>query len=76
MKKIVFVSGTRADFSKIKSLMMKIENSNEFELFIFATGMHMSKKFGSTYIEIEKCGFKNIYINISTMTSIIKQIKH
>ncbi|TXE81330.1 UDP-N-acetylglucosamine 2-epimerase (hydrolyzing) [Campylobacter peloridis] len=61
MKKIVFVSGTRADFSKIKSLMMKIEKSNEFELFIFATGMHMSKKFGSTYIEIEKCGFKNIY---------------
>lgn len=61
MKKIVFVSGTRADFSKIKSLMMKVENSNEFELFIFATGMHMSKKFGSTYIEIEKCGFKNIY---------------
>ncbi|KQH60715.1 UDP-N-acetylglucosamine 2-epimerase [Campylobacter coli] len=61
MKKIVFVSGTRADFSKIKSLMIKVENSNEFELFIFATGMHMSKKFGSTYIEIEKCGFKNIY---------------
>ncbi|MFY4724215.1 UDP-N-acetylglucosamine 2-epimerase [Campylobacter jejuni] len=61
MKKIVFVSGTRADFSKIKSLMMKVENSNEFELFIFVTGMHMSKKFGSTYIEIEKCGFKNIY---------------
>ena len=41
MKKIVFVSGTRADFSKIKSLMMKIENSNEFELFIFATGMQI-----------------------------------
>ncbi|EDO6595213.1 UDP-N-acetylglucosamine 2-epimerase (hydrolyzing) [Campylobacter coli] len=61
MKKIVFISGTRADFSKIKSLMLKIENSNEFELFIFATGMHMSKKFGSTYVEIEKCGFKNIY---------------
>ncbi|ECL3241135.1 UDP-N-acetylglucosamine 2-epimerase (hydrolyzing), partial [Campylobacter jejuni] len=55
MKKIVFVSGTRADFSKIKSLMMKVENSNEFELFIFVTGMHMSKKFGSTYMEIEKC---------------------
>lgn len=61
MKKIVFVSGTRADFSKIKSLMMKVENSDEFELFIFVTGMHMSKKFGSTYVEIEKCGFKNIY---------------
>ncbi|MBZ7937479.1 UDP-N-acetylglucosamine 2-epimerase [Campylobacter molothri] len=61
MKKIVFVSGTRADFSKIKSLMLKIENSNEFELFIFVTGMHMSKKFGLTVKEIEKCGFKNIH---------------
>ncbi|ECQ7086496.1 TPA: UDP-N-acetylglucosamine 2-epimerase [Campylobacter jejuni] len=61
MKKIVFISGTRADFSKIKSLMMKVENSNEFELFIFVTGMHMSKEFGGTYIEIEKCRFKNIY---------------
>ncbi|HFP7834808.1 TPA: UDP-N-acetylglucosamine 2-epimerase (hydrolyzing), partial [Campylobacter jejuni] len=58
MKKIVFISGTRADFSKIKSLMMKVENSNEFELFIFVTGMHMSKEFGGTYIEIEKCRFK------------------
>ena len=61
MKKIVFVSGTRADFSKIKSLMLKIEESNDFELHIFATGMHLSKQFGLTVREIEKSNFKNIY---------------
>ncbi|WP_291953364.1 UDP-N-acetylglucosamine 2-epimerase [Campylobacter sp.] len=61
MKKVVFITGTRADFSKIKSLMLKVEKSKDFELFVFATGMHMSKNFGSTYIEIEKCGFKNIF---------------
>lgn len=61
MKKIVFVSGTRADFSKIKSLMLKIEESREFELHIFATGMHLSKQFGLTVREIEKSNFKHIY---------------
>ncbi|TWO27224.1 UDP-N-acetylglucosamine 2-epimerase [Campylobacter insulaenigrae] len=61
MKRVVFITGTRADFSKIKSLMLKIEQSKDFELFVFATGMHMSKNFGYTYIEIEKCGFKNIF---------------
>lgn len=61
LKKIVFVSGTRADFSKIKSLMLKIEESSDFELHIFATGMHLSKQFGLTVKEIEKSNFKNIY---------------
>lgn len=61
MRKIVFVTGTRADFSKTKSLMLRIEQSKEFELHIFATGMHLSKQFGLTVHEIEKCGFANIY---------------
>lgn len=60
-KKIVFVSGTRADFSKMKSLMKKVEDSKDFEAIIFATGMHLSKNFGLTVREIEKSGFQNIY---------------
>ncbi len=62
-KKIVFLTGTRADFGKLKSL---IEISiNDFEVHIFATGMHMDTKYGFTVKEIEKCGYKNIfkYIN-------------
>jgi len=65
VKKIVFVTGTRADFSKIKSLMLKVEEAKEFELFVFVTGMHMSHVFGFTSKEIDKYHFKNIfkYIN-------------
>lgn len=62
-KKIVFLTGTRADFGKLKSL---IEISiNEFEVHIFATGMHMDTKYGFTVKEIEKSGYENIfkYIN-------------
>lgn len=61
MKKIVFVTGTRADYSKIKSLMLKVEQSSNFELFIFVTGMHLSKNFGQTSREITKAGFSNIF---------------
>lgn len=69
MKKIVFLTGTRADYGKIKSLMRKVEQSNDFELHIFVTGMHMLKKYGSTYIEIEKDGFSNIYKYINQKSS-------
>lgn len=58
-KKIVFLTGTRADFGKLKSLI-EISNKN-FEVHLFATGMHMDKKYGYTVKEIEKCGYKNIF---------------
>lgn len=60
-KKIIFLTGTRADFSKMKSLMLRVDESAEFELCIFVTGMHMSAYFGATYGEVEKSGFKNIF---------------
>ncbi len=61
MKKIVFLTGTRADFGKLKSLMKAVDTSKDFECFIFVTGMHLMDEYGSTYIEIEKEKFKNIY---------------
>lgn len=61
MKKIVFLTGTRADFGKIKSLLQILQDHPDFDPHIFATGMHMIEKYGNTVIEIEKCGFKNIY---------------
>lgn len=60
-KKIVFLTGTRADFGKIKSLIKITQESEVFEVHIFVTGMHMSSKYGKTIIEIKKSGFKNIY---------------
>lgn len=61
MKNILFVTGTRADYGKLKSLMRKVEQNKEFKLSIFVTGMHMLSRYGSTWNEIEKDGFKNIY---------------
>jgi UDP-N-acetylglucosamine 2-epimerase (hydrolysing) len=61
MKKIVFLTGTRADFGKLKSLMSISQNSENFEVHLFVTGMHMNSLYGYTVDEIVKAGFKNIY---------------
>lgn len=61
MKKILFLTGTRADFGKIKSLIQILEDNEGFEVYVFITGMHLQEKYGSTYLEIERCGFSNRY---------------
>lgn len=61
MKKILFLTGTRADFGKIKSLISILEQQSEFEVFVFVTGMHLQEEYGYTLIEIERCNFKNIH---------------
>jgi len=61
MKRIVFLTGTRADFGKLKSLITISQNSSDYDVHIFATGMHMDSKYGKTVDEIFKAGFKNIY---------------
>ena len=60
-KKILFLTGTRADFSKIKSLISILETAPEFEVFVFVTGMHLQEEYGYTLIEIERCQFKNVH---------------
>jgi len=60
-KRIVFLTGTRADFGKIKSLIKATQSSKNFEVHIFVTGMHLNSKYGKTIDEIYKSGFKNIY---------------
>lgn len=62
-KKIVFVTGTRADYGKIKSLLKIVEESKDFELYVYVTGMHLISKLGSTYVEIFKQNYKNTYIS-------------
>ena len=61
-KKILFLTGTRADFGKIKSLIQILEAHPEFEPFIFVTGMHLQKEYGYTLLEVERCGFSNIHM--------------
>lgn len=60
-KKILFVSGTRADFGKLKSLILSVQKNKSFHCSIFVTGMHLLDKYGNTHTEIKKAGVKNIY---------------
>ncbi|MEL0651235.1 UDP-N-acetylglucosamine 2-epimerase [Algibacter sp. TI.3.09] len=60
IKKIAFLTGTRADFGKIKTLIQSVESELDFEAHVFVTGMHMLEEYGYTLIEVERCGFKNI----------------
>jgi len=60
-KRIVFLTGTRADFGKLKSLISITQQSKEYEVHLFVTGMHMNSLYGSTIDEIRKNGFDNIY---------------
>lgn len=62
MKKIVFLSGTRADWGKIKALVQKVKESKKFEYKIFACGMHLLELYGKTFIEIYKDGFDEVFL--------------
>lgn len=61
MKKIVFVTGTRADFGKLKSLINITQNSNRYQIDVFVTGMHLDVCYGMTINEIEKSNIKNLH---------------
>jgi len=56
MKKVVYISGTRADFGLMRRTLLEL--ANLLDLTIIATCMHLSPRFGSTVKEIEKDGLK------------------
>ena len=61
MRRIVFLTGTRADFGKLKSLIEILNSQPIYEVHIFVTGMHLQAKYGHTVDEIVKSGYKHIY---------------
>ncbi|MDA1330221.1 MAG: UDP-N-acetylglucosamine 2-epimerase [Chloroflexi bacterium] len=68
-RKVVFLTGTRADFGKLKPLMNCLRKSSDFEVHVFVTGMHMLSKYGYTCEEVVKAGFTNIYKYINQNSS-------
>lgn len=59
-KKILFVTGTRADYGKVKSLILRLQKRNTYNVNVFVTGMHNLKKFGSTWEALTYDKIKNI----------------
>ena len=53
-KKIIFLSGTRADYGKLKPLIKVASDNPSYDVHVFVTGMHMLEKYGATAREILK----------------------
>ncbi len=56
-RSIAFVTGTRADFGKLSSLIAATHASGRYDVSVLATGMHLEAAYGTTVHEIEKAGF-------------------
>lgn len=62
MKNITFITGTRADYGKIKSLVIELQKKrSKFKTNLIITGMHNVKNHGNTKDEIDKDKIKNCY---------------
>lgn len=61
-KKILFLTGTRADFGKLKALILAVEAHPDFDGIIFVTGMHTLSLYGLTQDEVFKLGLKNVHV--------------
>ena len=61
-RKIVFLTGTRADFGKLKPLINMVDKSDLFECYVFVTGMHTLARYGSTFHEVERLGYQNVFV--------------
>jgi len=58
MRKICVTTGSRADYGLLVWLMREIEQDSALQLQLVVTGSHLSHRFGQTFQEIEKDGFR------------------
>ena len=74
-RKIIFVTATRADYGKLKSIILKMQSSEKFETRVFVTGMHNMRLYGKTSDELKKDKIKNLFIyNNQTLKSSMNDI--
>ncbi len=60
-KKIIFVTGTRADYGKLKSIILAVQKNKKFETHVFITGMHNLNIYGNTHEHLQKDKISNRY---------------
>ena len=68
MRKIAVVTGTRAEYGILSSVLKAVEVHPELQLSLVVTGMHLSHEFGYTAKEIENDGF-NIETKVDMLLS-------
>jgi UDP-N-acetylglucosamine 2-epimerase (hydrolysing) len=60
VKKIIFLTATRADYGKLKNIILSTQKLKKFNTYVFVTGMHNLSAYGSTFDEIRKDKVQNI----------------
>ena len=56
-KKIVFVTGTRAEFGLLTPVLLSARDSDAIDVLLYATGTHPVASHGNTVTELERTGF-------------------
>lgn len=57
IRKILVVTGTRAEYGLLKNVIRKIDEDPQLQLYLVVTGNHMSREYGHTIDEIIEDGF-------------------
>lgn len=57
-RKITCITGTRADYPRVKAVLREIEKRSSLELSLIVTGSHLLKEYGYSVREIERDGFE------------------
>ena len=55
-RRIIYVTGTRADFGLMRSTLARIDADDRLDLELLVTGMHLDQTYGHTVDEIERSG--------------------
>ncbi|BDD39039.1 UDP-N-acetylglucosamine 2-epimerase [Streptococcus ruminantium] len=68
MKKICFVTGSRAEYGIMRRLLTRLDQDEDIQLDLVVTAMHLEEKYGYTLTDIERDGFtitKKIYLQLT-----------
>jgi UDP-N-acetylglucosamine 2-epimerase (hydrolysing) len=59
---VLFVTGTRADFGKLRGVMLAVQDSPRLSARVVVTGMHLLRRYGYTVREIERAGLRQLHL--------------
>ena len=69
MQKVAFLTGTRADYGKLKALMQVLAESESFDVQVLVTGMHLLPQYGMTVSQIINDNIGTVHLIPNNTTS-------
>ncbi|MCM1519355.1 MAG: UDP-N-acetylglucosamine 2-epimerase [Lachnoclostridium sp.] len=64
MKKIAFITGTRADWGLLSNIATALARRDNINICVVATNMHLSQRYGNTIDEIRADGFEPVTVDM------------